>query len=186
MRIGILGATGAVGEQMLKVMEERGIDCELRLFASQRSLGRTASYMGRDVELRVISDEGLRGLDYLLGAAEADVSRALLPQIRDSGAVYIDNSSAFRLDPEVPLVIPQINGGDALNHKGVVANPNCSTIITYMALAPIRTVYTRSSVHSRDGSGRGLPVHRAPGPHAPSPTAAVRTARSSSCGAAGP
>ncbi len=137
MRIGILGATGAVGEQMLKVMEERGIDCELRLFASQRSLGRTASYMGRDVELRVISDEGLRGLDYLLGAAEADVSRALLPQIQESGAVYIDNSSAFRLDPDVPLVIPQINGGDTLNHKGVVANPNCSTIITYMALAPI-------------------------------------------------
>ena len=137
MRVGILGATGAVGEQMLKVMEERGIDCELRLFASQRSLGRTASFMGREVELDVASPETLRGLDFLLGAAEADVSRALLPTIRESGAVYIDNSSAFRLDDDVPLVIPQINGEDALRHNGIIANPNCSTIITYMALAPI-------------------------------------------------
>ena len=137
MRIGILGATGAVGEQMLKVMEERGIDCELRLFASERSQGRTASFMGCEVRLDVISEESLAGLDYLLGAAEADVSRALLPMIRESGAVYIDNSSAFRLEPDMPLVIPQINGEDALNHKGVIANPNCSTIITYMALAPI-------------------------------------------------
>ena len=137
MRIGILGATGAVGEQMLKVMEERGIDCELRLFASERSLGRTLPFMGREVELTVASPESLRGLDFLLGAADADVSRELLPMIRESGAVYIDNSSAFRLDPDVPLVIPQINGEDALAHHGVVANPNCSTIITYMALAPI-------------------------------------------------
>jgi len=137
MRIGILGATGAVGEQMLKVMEERGIDCELRLFASERSLGRTASFMGRDVELMLCTPQSLRGLDFLLGAAEADVSRELLPMIRESGTVYIDNSSAFRLEPDVPLVIPQINGEDALAHHGVVANPNCSTIITYMALAPI-------------------------------------------------
>ena len=137
MRIGILGATGAVGEQMLKVMEERGIDCELRLFASERSLGRTLTFMGREAELTVASPQSLMGLDFLLGAAEADVSRELLPMIRESGAVYIDNSSAFRLDPDVPLVIPQINGEDALAHHGVVANPNCSTIITYMALAPI-------------------------------------------------
>ena len=137
MRIGILGATGAVGEQMLKVMEERGIDCELRLFASERSLGRTASFMGRDVELMLCTPQSLRGLDFLLGAAEADVSRELLPMIRESGTVYIDNSSAFRLEPDVPLVIPQINGEDALAHHGVVGNPNCSTIITYMALAPI-------------------------------------------------
>ena len=137
MRIGILGATGAVGEQMLKVMEERGIDCELRLFASERSLGRTVPFMGREVELQVAGEENLRGLDFLLGAAEADVSRSLLPAIRESGCVYIDNSSAFRLEPEVPLVIPQINGEDALRHKGVIANPNCSTIITYMALYPI-------------------------------------------------
>ena len=137
MRIGILGATGAVGEQMLKVMEERGIDCELRLFASERSLGRTLPFMGREAELTVCTPQSLRGLDFLLGAAEADVSRELLPMIRESGAVYIDNSSAFRLEPDVPLVIPQINGEDALAHHGVVANPNCSTIITYMALAPI-------------------------------------------------
>ena len=137
MRVGILGATGAVGQQMIKVMEERGIRCDLRVFASQRSQGQTSSFMGRGVELEVVSDEGLRGLDFLLGAAEADVSRALLPRIHESGAVYIDNSSAFRLDPDVPLVIPQINGDDALKHNGLIANPNCSTIITYMALAPI-------------------------------------------------
>ena len=159
MRIGILGATGAVGEQMLKVMEERGIDCELRLFASKRYLGRTLPFMGREAELTVCTPQSLRGLDFLLGAAEADVSRELLPMIRESGAVYIDNSNAFRLDPDVPLVIPQINGEDALAHHGVVANPNCSTIITYMALAsihrlsPIKTLVA-STYQAVSGAGK--------------------------------
>ena len=159
MRIGILGATGAVGEQMLKVMEERGIDCELRLFASQRSLGRTLPFMGLEAELELCTPQSLRGLDFLLGAAEADVSRELLPMIRESGAVYIDNSNAFRLDPDVPLVIPQINGEDALAHHGVVANPNCSTIITYMALAsihrlsPIKTLVA-STYQAVSGAGK--------------------------------
>lgn len=138
MKIGILGATGAVGRQMLECIEERNIDAEeIRLFASERSKGKTMHYKGRELVLDVADENNLAGLDYVLGAVSNAMSKYYRPLIEKAGAVYIDNSSAFRLEEGVPLVVPEINGEDALGHHGIIANPNCSTIITYMALAPI-------------------------------------------------
>jgi aspartate-semialdehyde dehydrogenase len=141
MKIGILGATGAVGKQMLQCLEERHIECgELRLLASARSAGKTVPFMGREITIQETTENSFEGLDYVLGAVEADVSREMAPFITKAGAVFIDNSSAFRMEKDVPLVVPEINGEDALSHHGIIANPNCSTIITMMAIAPIHRV----------------------------------------------
>nr|MCR5137437.1 aspartate-semialdehyde dehydrogenase [Oscillospiraceae bacterium] len=138
MKIGILGATGAVGQEMRKVLEEYQIPVsELRLLASARSAGESVKFQGRDVVIREATDDSFEGLDYVLGAVEGDMSRRFAPAIKKSGAVYIDNSSAFRLEPDVPLVVPEINGEDALQNHGIIANPNCCTIIALMAVAGI-------------------------------------------------
>ncbi|APG73497.1 aspartate-semialdehyde dehydrogenase [Lactobacillus delbrueckii subsp. jakobsenii ZN7a-9 = DSM 26046] len=138
MKIGILGATGAVGRQMLECIEERQLPVEeLRIFASERSKGKKLPFAGQELTLEVVSQERLNGLDYVLGAVSNSLSKEYRPLIEKSGAVYIDNSSAFRQEDGVPLVVPEINGQDALDHHGVIANPNCSTAITLMALAPI-------------------------------------------------
>lgn len=142
MKVGVLGATGAVGRQMLTCMEEHGIVAEeLRLFASRRSQGKPLSCMGRTWEVEVPDARRFEGLDVVFGAVDADLSRSYAPAIQAAGALYIDNSSAFRMDPEIPLVVPQINGRDVLNaKKGIIANPNCSTIITLMAVAPLHRI----------------------------------------------
>lgn len=138
MKIGILGATGAVGRQMLECIEERQLPVEeLRVFASERSKGKKLPFAGQELTLEVVSQERLNGLDYVLGAVSNSLSKEYRPLVEKSGAVYIDNSSAFRQEDGVPLVVPEINGQDALDHHGVIANPNCSTAITWMALAPI-------------------------------------------------
>lgn len=138
MKIGILGATGAVGRQMLECIEERQLPVEeLRVFASERSKGKKLPFAGQELSLEVVSQERLNGLDYVLGAVSNSLSKEYRPLVEKSGAVYIDNSSAFRQEDGVPLVVPEINGQDALDHHGVIANPNCSTAITLMALAPI-------------------------------------------------
>lgn len=138
MKVGILGATGAVGRQMIECLEERKIECEeLRLLASSRSAGKTMQFNGQDIVIQEAKEGAFDGLDYVLGAVEAEHSKVMAPFIQKAGAVYIDNSSAFRMDPDIPLVVPEINGDDALNHHGIIANPNCSTIITMMAVAPI-------------------------------------------------
>lgn len=138
MKIGILGATGAVGRQMLECIEERQLPVEeLRVFASERSKGKKLPFAGQELILEVVSQERLNGLDYVLGAVSNSLSKEYRPLVEKSGAVYIDNSSAFRQEDGVPLVVPEINGQDALDHHGVIANPNCSTAITLMALAPI-------------------------------------------------
>lgn len=138
MKIGILGATGAVGRQMLECIEERQLPVEeLRVFASERSKGKKLPFAGQELTLEVVSQERLNGLDYVLGAVSNSLSKEYRPLVEKSGAVYIDNSSAFRQEDGVPLVVPEINGQDALDHHGVIANPNCSTAITLMALAPI-------------------------------------------------
>ncbi|WP_396583844.1 aspartate-semialdehyde dehydrogenase [Lactobacillus delbrueckii] len=138
MKIGILGATGAVGRQMLECIEERQLPVEeLRVFASERSKGKKLPFAGQELTLEVVSQERLNGLDYVLGAVPNSLSKEYRPLVEKSGAVYIDNSSAFRQEDGVPLVVPEINGQDALDHHGVIANPNCSTAITLMALAPI-------------------------------------------------
>ena len=140
-KIGILGATGAVGCEMRKVLEEYDIPVsELRLLASARSAGGKMPFKGQELVVQEATDEAFAGLDYVLGAVENDMSRRFAPAIKKSGAVYIDNSSAFRLEPDVPLVVPEINGADALSHNGIIANPNCCTIITLMAIAGINKI----------------------------------------------
>lgn len=141
MRIGILGATGAVGRQMMECLEEQKIiPDDLILLASPRSEGKVLPFAGKELMVHAVNEAWLEGLDYVLGAVDADTSRKWAPAIRNSGAVYIDNSSAFRLEEDIPLVVPVINGADALNHHGIIANPNCSTIITLMAIAPIHQI----------------------------------------------
>ncbi|MBR5094503.1 MAG: aspartate-semialdehyde dehydrogenase [Oscillospiraceae bacterium] len=138
LKIGILGATGAVGQEMRKILEESGLPVkELRLLASRRSAGERLPFRGTEIVVQETGEESFRGLDHVLGAVEAEQSRVYAPQACASGAVYIDNSSAFRLDPTVPLVVPEINGEDAFGHRGIVADPNCSTAIGLMAVAPI-------------------------------------------------
>ena len=138
MKIGILGATGAVGRQMLACIEERKLNPEeVRVFASERSAGKKIPFAGQELTIELVSQERLNGLDFVLGAVSNALSKQYRPMIEKAGAVYIDNSSAFRMEEGVPLVVPEINGEDAKLHHGLIANPNCSTIITMMALAPI-------------------------------------------------
>ena len=158
--IAVLGATGAVGQEMIKILEEYEIPVDRLLpLASARSAGGTVHYRGEDVRIEEASDDSFAGMDFVLGAVEADMSRRFAPAIKKSGAIYIDNSSAYRLDPEVPLVVPEINGGDAFVNKGIIANPNCSTIITMMAIAgvaalsPIRSMIA-STYQAVSGAGQ--------------------------------
>ena len=140
-KIALLGATGAVGREMLNILEEYRIPVERLLpLAGARSAGGYVRFCGEDIRIEEAKPESFRGMDFVLGAVEAGLSRQFAPAIRESGAVYIDNSSAFRLDPEVPLVVPEINGADAFFHRGIVANPNCSTVITMMAVAGIHAL----------------------------------------------
>ena len=136
--VAILGATGAVGQKMLKVLEEYDIPVERLLpLASAKSAGGTVSFKGEDVKIEEAREDSFAGMDFVLGAVKNPMSRRFAPAIVNSGAVYIDNSSAFRMDPEVPLVVPEINGEDAFKNKGIIANPNCSSIITLMAVGGI-------------------------------------------------
>ena len=161
MKIGILGATGAVGRQMLECIEERNIEAdEIRLFASARSAGKKLPYKDTELVIQEASEHSFDGLDYVLGAVENEYSKLYAPMIKAAGAVYIDNSSAFRLVDDVPLVVPEINGEDALKHHGIIANPNCSTIITMMAAAPIARIspiekITATTFQAVSGAGIG-------------------------------
>ena len=136
--VGILGATGAVGREMLSILEERNFPVgELRLLASARSVGKTLTFKGEEVAVVEAKDDAFAGLDIVLGAAENDIAERFAPAITAAGAVFVDNSSAFRLRDDVPLVVPDINPEDVKWHKGIISNPNCSTIITLVALNPI-------------------------------------------------
>lgn len=138
LKVGILGATGAVGEQMRIVLAERGFPIsELRLFGSARSAGTEIEFKGEKLKVQEASLEAFKGLDLLLGAADNDVAKKFLPDAAKMGIVVVDNSSAFRLDPEVPLVIPEVNPKDVKWHKGLIANPNCATIIALTAVAAL-------------------------------------------------
>ncbi|MCF0111054.1 MAG: aspartate-semialdehyde dehydrogenase [Erysipelotrichaceae bacterium] len=138
MKIAILGATGAVGRQMVECIEEQNIPCdELKLLASARSVGVQIPFQGKNLTVEEACETSFEGMDIVLGAASNALAKKFAPYIVKAGAVFIDNSSAFRMDPEVPLVVPEINGEDAGNHKGIISNPNCSTIIACMAIAAI-------------------------------------------------
>ena len=139
--IAVLGATGAVGKEMIKVLQEYKIPVKKLLpLASARSAGSKIMFNGKEVEIQEATENSFEGMDFVLGAVENDMSKKFAPAIVKSGAIYIDNSSAFRMDPEVPLVVPEINGQDAFKNKGIIANPNCSTIITLMAVAPLAKI----------------------------------------------
>ena len=135
--VAILGATGAVGQEFLDLIEERNFPfAELRLLASKRSAGKIISFMGKDYTVEEATEESFNGIDIALFAGGA-ASKTFAPAAVKAGAVVIDNSSAFRMDPEVPLVVPEVNPEAISRHKGIIANPNCSTIIMVMALKPI-------------------------------------------------
>ncbi len=139
--VAILGATGAVGQEMLKVLEEYDIPVgKLLPLASAKSAGGTVRFKGEDVKIEEAREDSFEGMDFVLGAVKNPMSRRFAPAIVKSGAVYIDNSSAFRMDPDVPLVVPEINGEDAFKNKGIIANPNCSSIITLMAVAALARI----------------------------------------------
>ena len=138
--VAILGATGAVGAEFLKLIEERNFPFnELRLLASKRSAGKVISFMGRDYTVQEATHDSFEGIDIALFAG-GSISKEFAPYAVKAGAVVIDNSSAFRMDPEVPLVVPEVNPEAILKHKGIIANPNCSTIIMLMALKPIHDI----------------------------------------------
>ena len=135
--VAILGATGAVGGEFLKLIEERNFPfAELRLLASKRSAGTEIEFMGKTYVVQEATKDSFQGIDVALFAG-GSVSKEFAPYAVEAGAVVIDNSSTFRMDPEVPLVVPEVNPQAILKHKGIIANPNCSTIIMVMALKPL-------------------------------------------------
>ena len=163
-RVGILGATGAVGREMMKILEERDFPvAELRPIASARSVGTMLPLRGGQVQVVAASDSAFQGLDLVLGAAENDIAKQFAPAIVKAGAVFVDNSSAFRLDKDVPLVIPEINPEDVKWHKGIISNPNCTTIVSLVAInalnqiSPIESIVA-SSYQAVSGAGAGGPI----------------------------
>ena len=162
--VAVLGATGAVGQEMIKILQERNFPVgNLIPLASARSAGKTLTFRGEEVVIREACDEAFEGVDIVLGAAENDIAKRFAPAICKAGAVFVDNSSAFRMDPNVPLIVPEVNPEDVKGHKGIISNPNCSTIITVTAvnalnaIAPIRTM-TASTYQAVSGAGAGGPV----------------------------
>ena len=162
--VAILGATGAVGREMLKVLEERDFPVgKLKLLASERSVGKLIPFKGENIAVELAEESAFEGMDIVLGAASNDLAKRMAPAIVKAGAVFVDNSSAFRMDPEVPLIVPEVNPEDAKNHKGIIANPNCSTIITITAVnalnsvSPIKSMVA-STYQAVSGAGAAGPV----------------------------
>ena len=163
MNVAILGATGAVGREMMKILAERSFPVEeLRLLASPRSAGQKLLWQGRELTVQPAEGSAFEGMDVVLGAAENDIAKRFAPAIVKAGAVFVDNSSAFRMDPNVPLVIPEINPEDVRRHKGIIANPNCTTIVSLVAInalnqdSPIQSIIA-SSYQAVSGAGAGGP-----------------------------
>ena len=165
--VAILGATGEVGREMMKILEERSFPIKtLKLLASARSAGKLLRFAGKDIAVEEATAASFEGMDIVLGAASAELARELAPAIKAAGAVFVDNSSAFRGCDDVPLIVPEINGEDAKWHNGIISNPNCSTIITLMAvkgihkLSPI-TAMVAATYQAVSGAGAGGPIELA-------------------------
>jgi aspartate-semialdehyde dehydrogenase len=140
--VAIVGATGAVGVEMIHCLERRGFPVsELTLLASARSAGKKLSYKGTDITIKELTADSFAGVDIALFSAGGGISKEFAPHAVKAGAVVVDNSSAFRMDPAVPLVVPEINGADVKQHQGIIANPNCSTAIALMALYPLHQAF---------------------------------------------
>ena len=162
--VAILGATGAVGQEMIRILQERDFPVgKLIPLASKRSAGKTVCFRGEEVVIQEACDSAFEGVDIVLGAAENPIAKQFAPAIVKAGAVFVDNSSAFRMDPKVPLIVPEVNPEDVAWHNGIISNPNCSTIITVTAvnalnaIAPIRTM-TASTYQAVSGAGAGGPI----------------------------
>lgn len=162
--VAVLGATGAVGQEMISILQERNFPVgKLIPLASARSAGKTMKFRGEDVVIQEACDTAFEGVDIVLGAAENDIAKKFASAIVKAGAVFVDNSSAFRMDPKVPLIVPEVNPEDISWHNGIISNPNCSTIITVTAvnalnsLSPIRTM-TASTYQAVSGAGAGGPI----------------------------
>lgn len=160
--IAVVGATGAVGEQMRGVLEERQFPVgELRLLASERSAGQFLPFQGRQLKVQVLNEDSFKDIDIGLFSAGASVSAKFAPLAVQAGAVVVDNTSVFRMEPDIPLVVPEVNAKDIANYKnrGIVANPNCSTIQMVVALKPIHDAarikrVVVSTYQSVSGAGR--------------------------------
>ncbi len=158
--LAIAGATGAVGIEILKCLEQRNFPVgELTLLASARSAGKTIPFRGEEIPVKELTPESFAGVDVALFSAGGGISKTFAPHAVKAGAVVVDNSSAFRMDESVPLVVPEINPGDVAKHSGIIANPNCTTIVTLMALNPLHQAFggvksiIASSYQAVSGSG---------------------------------
>ncbi|MGM9928808.1 MAG: aspartate-semialdehyde dehydrogenase [Bacillus sp. (in: firmicutes)] len=142
LHVAVVGATGAVGQQMMKTLEERNFPIkQLTLLSSARSAGTKLTFKGQEFIVQEAKPESFEGVDIALFSAGGSVSEKLAPEAAKRGAVCVDNTSAFRMHEEVPLVVPEVNEEDIKEHKGIIANPNCSTIQMVVALEPIRQAY---------------------------------------------
>jgi aspartate-semialdehyde dehydrogenase len=140
-RVAILGATGAVGSELLALLDERNFPLsELKLLASPRSAGSTLPFKGQELPVEAVSAAAFDGIDIVLASAGGSISKAWAEAIVAAGAVMIDNSSAFRMDPTVPLVVPEVNPQAAAHHRGIIANPNCTTILMAVAVYPLHQI----------------------------------------------
>ena len=159
LHVAIVGATGAVGIEMLKTLEKRGFPVgKLTLLASARSAGKTLPFKGGEIAVQELTAASFEGVDVALFSAGGSISKEFAPFAVQAGAVVIDNSSAYRMDPAVPLVIPEINGADIKKNRGIIANPNCTTAITLMALWPLHKEFrvkriVASSYQAVSGTG---------------------------------
>src|SRR5216117_1102671 len=157
--VAVVGATGAVGVEMIKTLERRNFQAAtLTLLASARSLGKKLRFHGDEIAIEELARNSFQGVDIALFSAGGSISKEFAPIAAKAGCVVIDNSSAFRMDDSVPLVIPEINAGDIKNHRGIIANPNCTTAITLMALYPLHQAFQvkrifASSYQAVSGSG---------------------------------
>jgi aspartate-semialdehyde dehydrogenase len=140
--VAVVGATGAVGTELLQVLERRSFPVtSLRVFGSSRSAGKSIEFRHRSIAIEQLGKRGFDGMDIAFFTAGGDISRQWVPVARQSGAVVIDNSSVFRMEPDVPLIIPEINGEDVQQHSGLIANPNCTTAVALMAIYPLHRVF---------------------------------------------
>ncbi len=136
--VAVVGATGAVGIEMMETLEKRNFPVSnLKLLASARSVGKTFKFHGKDIAVEELTPESFKGVDIALFSAGGSISKEYAKYCVDAGAVMIDNSSAFRMDPDVPLVVPEVNGEDVFKHKGIIANPNCTTAIMCVVVYPL-------------------------------------------------
>ncbi len=140
--VAVVGATGAVGVEMIRTLEKRNFPVgKLTLLASARSVGKRLKFRGEDITVKELTQDAFTGIDIALFSAGGSISKEFAPIAAKVGCVVVDNSSAFRMEPEVPLVVPEINAADVKQHRGIIANPNCTTAITLMALYPLHAAF---------------------------------------------